>query len=102
MPTPQRLSMADEIIAEVWVPIEEHPGYEVSNLGRVRSCDRHTMTVTLVTRRYRGRVLKASVVSGYRSVSLGRDNTFLVHILVCKAFNGPSPTPQHEVAHWDG
>ncbi len=27
--------------------------------------------------------------------------TTTVHALVCRAFNGPPPTPLHEVAHWD-
>ncbi|WP_449411892.1 HNH endonuclease signature motif containing protein [Methylobacterium komagatae] len=41
----------------------------------------------------------------YPTVSLARDgfgHRRLVHRLVCEAFHGPAPTPEHQVAHADG
>lgn len=44
---------------------------------------------------------------GYVYVGIVRDtdnkrvNT-AVHVLVCSAFHGARPSPEHEVAHWDG
>lgn len=90
---------------ERWLPIAGHPGYEVSDHGRVRSLER---TITqpsryggFITRRMRGRLLLGSAVkSGHRFVSLGRHNYHYVHILVLTAFVGPCPDG-HECCHWD-
>lgn len=68
---------------EVWREVIRHPGYVVSNAGRVRAPS--------------GRYLKARTVkSGYRMVHLGH-----VHALVCEAFHGPRPTGM-DVNHKDG
>lgn len=78
-------------LVEHWRPI---PGflYEVSSFGRVRHCRKLL-------------VMKHQIVSGYPRLSLcsnGKVFNATIHTLVCTAFNGPKPTPQHEVAHWDG
>ncbi len=52
------------------------------------------------------RFLKGNVDCwGYPSVGLrknGKSNKIRVHQLVCRAFHGKPPSPEHEVAHWDG
>lgn len=42
---------------------------------------------------------------GYRMFNAnvnGKHTTFAVHRVICEAFNGPKPTPEHEVLHIDG
>jgi hypothetical protein len=63
---------------EVWRPVAEAPGYEVSNLGNVRSPRK---------------VLKPQVnkTCGYRFIQLpGKRNRYVCQ-LVCTAFKGPRP-----------
>jgi hypothetical protein len=81
---------------EEWRSIEGWP-YEVSNFGRVRR----------LTGRTAGRILRGDrSVEGYVRVSLNdyprKKKTQLVSILVCTAFEGPKPSPQHEAAHLNG
>lgn len=82
---------------EKWRTVEDFPDYEVSNRGQVRSL-----------KRYPARILKPwlHASGGYPAVKLSvtgeKQQTKLVHQLVCYAFHGPKPTPKHEVAHWDG
>lgn len=63
---------------EEWRPVEGHPGYEVSDHGRVR---------------HGARVLKCSPgPNGYRKTRFGRGTPDLyVHHLVLAAFVGPRP-----------
>lgn len=96
--------MADHTLSEEWRPIEGWP-YEVSNLGRVRrATDAINWNGAVISRK--GRILRLAPHSaGYVGVALcinGRPKSFTVHRLVCIAFNGPPPTPQHQVAHSDG
>lgn len=87
---------------EEWRQITGYTDYEVSRLGRVRrSVDRHNSKA--------GRILKATPDdSGYPRVALyrplggKRQKLEAVHRLVCLTFQGPPPTPLHEVAHEDG
>jgi hypothetical protein len=90
---------------EIWRRIPGRDGYEVSDLGRVRSVDR---TVTKMTRgrpalhRLKGRVLKPGTTArGYLVVALGHRGTIYVHHLVLLAFVGPRPAG-HQAAHGDG
>lgn len=80
--------------AETWVYLPDCDGlYMVSNLGRIRS--------TVV----KDRILSGTIdKDGYKRVRLSfpRDRVFRVHRLVCGLFNGPPPSPQHEVGHLDG
>ena len=80
---------------EVFKPIPGHPGYEVSNLGRVRSLDRIVTKHHLgVDREFtlQGKVLAFRKHSqGYRSVSLGNGKQATVHSLVMLAFVGERP-----------
>jgi hypothetical protein len=96
--------------SEIWKPVVGYEGfYEVSDLGAVRSVDRN------VEANYSGRVrLKRKVgvklapfpdKDGYLQVKLcgvGRPRSESIHRIVCRAFHGPKPTPEHEVSHRDG
>lgn len=86
---------------EIWLPIAGYPSYEVSNLGRVRGL-RNRWGLLPVPR-----ILKAMPANnGYPRVTLverGCSPKYVnVHVLVCMAFHGPAPSPDHEVAHGDG
>lgn len=91
---------------EEWRPTE-HPAYEVSNLGRVRSYfvpggdtrSANKLTACLTTDT--PRLLQPGAASnGYPTVCLGRGKTHQVHALVAAAFLGPCP-PGQEVRHKD-
>lgn len=73
---------------EIWKPIAGYEGlYEVSNLGRVRSCERVIPS----------KILKLQVTKeGYVRVHLSGKNRKCasVHALVLTAFKGPKPTNQ--------
>lgn len=76
--------------AEWWLPVDGYPGYEVSDLGRVRRVGR----CVLSSDGYR---------LGYPSVQLcvnGKRTTLFVHRLVAAAFIGPCPSGL-EVNHLD-
>jgi len=82
---------------EVWKPVVGYEGwYSVSSLGRVRR-DRQaigTQAGKLLSLRPRK--------GGYVPVVLSKNGVtkqFLVHVLVCTAFHGPPPSPDHEVNH---
>lgn len=89
---------------EIWKPVPGFEGYEVSDLGRVRSVDRvvfynHRGRGKLIPVRYRGRILKPNPInSGYLVLGLGSGGTQLVHVLVMLAFVGEVPEGQ-EVRH---
>jgi HNH endonuclease/NUMOD4 motif len=91
---------------ENWRPIPGHAGYEVSDLGRVRSIDRvvtKTQGGRAVQVRRKGRVLRPYVSgSGYLILRLGSDSGLAyVHQLVLLAFVGPRPAGC-QAAHDDG
>lgn len=76
---------------EIWKPIPGHEGYEVSNLGQVRSCTRSVIkknkwgSVGPVL--YQGRMLKPWVTKdGYHQVELRFGKKMVVHRLVAMAF----------------
>lgn len=83
---------------EEWRAVPGYEGlYEVSDLGRVRSCDRTIMQRskhgTMHPHPIKGRILRpgASGNFGHRTVALGRGNSKMVHALVAAAFVGPRP-----------
>jgi hypothetical protein len=99
---------------EEWRDIRGWEGlYQVSSLGRVRSMPRihtrfHRHGGANTTFQFKGRILRPGRhENGYLIVALSdltkgrKPRTFRVHRLVCEAFNGPQPSPQHEVAHND-
>lgn len=96
---------------EIWKDIPGYEGrYQVSDQGRVRSCDRAIEFPAYTTgsgvyrgaskRVFKGRVLKPGrVKSGHLSLPLGRPLIGrMVHQLVLLAFVGPCPAG-HEVLH---
>jgi hypothetical protein len=98
--------MADETLEacdEIWKPIPDHPYYEASNLGRIRSIDRVIAHggERVPVRRLRGKILKLAVNphGGHLQVNLDR-KTFRVPGLVMRAFVGECP-PGLEVCHHD-
>lgn len=95
--------MAEVTIPERWLPVVGWPGYEVSDLGRVRSVDRIVTGCDGKVQHLRGRVLRqvGPGANGYFTVGLSRggiEKTRLVHQLVAAAFIGPCP-PGQEVRH---
>jgi NUMOD4 motif/HNH endonuclease len=87
-------------LSEQWKPVPGWDGYEVSDLGRVRSLDRILPGGQFCA----GTVLKQSPDSrGYMRVSLQRgrkSSTKRVHVLVMEAFAGPRPAGMH-ILHKD-
>lgn len=85
---------------ETWRQIPTFPAYEVSSLGRVRRLLPGRSTSPM-------KVLKTYITSkGYVGVGLGNTEgkqiQVLMHRIVCEAFNGPPPSPEHQAAHKDG
>ena len=76
---------------ETWKAVPGYEGqYEVSDRGRVRSLKRRVV------------LAPCTVSGGYVAVSLGRNNSKLVHRLVAATFLGAPPTGKHLVLHSDG
>ena len=75
---------------EIWKPINGFEGYQVSSLGRVRSCDRVVSNGRGSTRFAKGKILKLSKdKDGYIQLNLwkdGKPTTLKVHRLVARAF----------------
>lgn len=92
-------------MTEEWRPIFGFSGYEVSNLGRVRSIARIIETVGGQKRTYGSRLLRPSFAhGGYPQVNLRRGGMpypWRVHVLVALAFIGSRPSGM-EVCHNNG
>ena len=83
---------------EIWKDVPDFEGlYQVSNLGRVKSCERQDS----IGRPIKERILKGGATKdGYFSVSLcvrGKCKTFYVHNLVAMAFLGHKPKGHDKV-----
>lgn len=94
---------------EAWRPVLSHPGlYEVSSLGRVRTVARIISRGCFRNLPVPARILVNSRVRGgnagqYLRVMLtaGGKRHAYVHMLVCEAFYGARPTPEHQACHRD-
>ena len=74
-------------MSELWKTVDEHPNYEVSNLGRIKNAKTNYL-------------LRASLnTDGYEQVGL-KGKSCLVHVLVAKAFI-PNPNNRPQVDHID-
>ncbi len=82
--------------SEIWKPIPDYMGlYEASDMGRIRSVDRHVQ-LKRKTRFFPSKILKQSSRWGYKSVTLckqGKEKTQSVHRAVMQAFIGMSDLP---------
>lgn len=78
-------------MTERWLPVVGHERWEVSDLGRVRNSSRGN-----VLTQHRG-----SKRSLHMKVWLSTHHCW-THVLVCEAFHGLRPSPQHEVRHKNG
>jgi hypothetical protein len=104
--------MADQLVLpfEEWRQIVDWPDYEISSLGRVRR-----LTPCFIKNPKNGREYVKYPI-GHEMAAFDRGNGYLhvglsgregrkpvpIHVLICKTFNGPPPSPTHEVAHEDG
>lgn len=90
---------------ERWRDIPGHPGYQVSDHGRVRSLDRTVTHSNGQVHRIKGKVRRTPLnQDGYPSVDLrnqGKRRVRTVHSLVAEAFLGPRPDGA-DVCHGDG
>lgn len=75
---------------EIWVDVKGYEGiYKVSNMGNVKSLDRYETTKAGWRRYRKGKTLSKKHGNGlgkYEAVSLGENNTKLVHRLVAQNF----------------
>lgn len=88
---------------EQWWPVEGHEGYEVSNLGQVRSLDRWRTDSRGRSYMRHGQMLRQWQERRQRSqpymlVNLGRGRAHQVHELVARAFLGLRP-PGQQIRH---
>lgn len=76
---------------EVWRDIPNYEGYQVSNLGRVKSLER----IDALGHRLKEKILKPGITrNGYYIVALSKNSIvkwYSVHRLVWLAFNGATP-----------
>lgn len=91
---------------EIWKDIEDYPGYQVSNLGRVRTNNKISYTKKHGKRHWQDRILKQKCTkcNMYR-VELWNDKghkTLSVHRLVAIAFLGKPSDEKMTVNHKDG
>lgn len=97
----------EELKNERWLPSAEEPGYEVSDLGRVRSMLKSGRPTKDGTRRPRDvpKILAFNLAGKpdrlYRIVAIGQFRKVYVHHLVCQTFNSPRPGKMG-CAHHDG
>lgn len=88
---------------EIWKPVVGYEGlYEVSNLGRIRSCDRIVKYSNGRIHNYKSVILKPNILNtGYKQVGLcknGKQTNCSVHRLVAQAFI-PNPNNLPVVNH---
>lgn len=92
---------------EYWRDIKDFEGYQVSDLGRVRTHNKTTANSLSPCRVWKDRILKQkdSCKDGRLRVALWKDNkshTLLVHRLQAIAFLGEPPMADMTVNHKDG
>ena len=86
---------------EIWKPIPNYPGYEVSNTGKVRSYRKREKGRGWFIADEPQRILSPHKCNGYPFVMLAKNDPQRIHRLVMLAFVGPCPDGM-EVCHNDG
>lgn len=91
---------------EIWKDIPNYEGYyQVSNLGRIKSVERHIVYKDGRERTYPSVIIKdRDKGNSARLITLKKDNkgkTFTVHGLVARVFLGVAPDG-YEICHIDG
>lgn len=87
-------------MVEEWRVIDGSDGYEVSDLGRVRSWRKHGPGKNKL-RTFRLKTPHLNPSTGYLQVGFGHATTKTVHVIVAEAFIGPRPKGE-VVNHLDG
>lgn len=91
---------------ETWKEIPGHCGYEVSDIGNVRSLDRMITQTgnggTVYTRRMPGKAIKPIHIGKYLYFGHERSKHLGIHVAVALAFIGQKPGVDYQVAHNDG
>src|SRR4051812_39853202 len=90
-------TMAEIEIMPEWRSIQGFPGYEVSNMGEVRSWYRGVVRILKLYQQPNGYFRLSLCRSGRQQRRHGR----YIHTLVLEAFQGPRP-PGMEARHLDG
>ena len=90
---------------EIWKDIEDYKGYQVSNLGRVRTFNKITYTEKHGKRHWKNRILKERLDKNNKMLSVhlyknGKGKSYLIHRLVAEAFLGKQENMT--VNHKDG
>src|SRR5271166_6551030 len=90
--------------SEKWLPVPDHPGYEISDHGQVRSLDRQVRSRWGSPKTLKGKTLAQGKVGGnepggrYPGCTLFRDGKrrmVMVHTLMLETFVGPRPEGTH-------
>lgn len=95
-------------LKEKWKPVDGFSGYEVSNIGRIRSLDRFICRKTGGTRFYKGQIIKLAYMKkgyAYFRPSIGRKvyKSVMISRAVAFAFvKNPDPRNKLYVNHKDG
>ena len=93
------------MLNEIWKNIQGFSGYQVSNLGRVRTHNKTTYTIRHGIRHWKDRILKQKIrKDNCCQVNLWRDGestTHYVHRLVAETFLG-IPNDDMTINHKDG
>lgn len=86
---------------EKWAVVPGHPGYQVSNMGHVKSCARVIVRNNGRRQTIKERILKPSNDEwGYPMVRIDR-KTYKIHRIVALVFL-PDRPPNTEIRHLDG
>jgi len=94
------MESVNKIVGEIWKDVVGYEGlYNVSNLGRIKSCTRVLKNGEFV-------LMKPRITKfGYLSIQLSKNNFykhFFVHVLVSAAFDRPKKNKKEQINHIDG
>lgn len=97
-------SHALQLAGEVWQPIPgfEKNGYEISDLGRIRRNQGHSIRLLRPSIRNKalgvsGRYLRSEIINND-----GLSKTVFIHGLVARVFHGEPQSPELQAAHLNG